>query len=201
MERLGDFDKTAVPRVSSLALMGMSAVESRSANDGLQKNGREISRGTESHAGHETRVADQAVKRKSDNIEDGTIHQLTASFGEETGICQLSSVDKKLLDDAKLELDNACQSLDVVHDNLNQIARSLRDFTFPVSTFQSMCDTSRMDKLRRVLGLLDQEQMVWRPLPPPPLPSPKRATYILFSIIELIIESHLVKNVLAVVVD
>ena len=186
MERLGDFENTAVPHVPSLALMGMSTVESRSANDGLQKKGRETSRGSESRAGpldRECRTTDQVVKRKrlgGDTIEDRTIHQLTASFGEETGICQLSSVDKKLLDEAKMELDNACQSLDVVHDNLNQIARSLRDFTFPVSSFQSMCDTSRMDKLRRVLGLLDQERIVWAPLPPPPLPSPKRTTYIPF---------------------
>ena len=110
------------------------------------------------------------MKRKradTDISEDDTIHQLTGSSSEEGSVYHLSTVEDGFLNDAKSAWENACRYLDVVQDNLTKIAVSQRDFTLPISLFQSMCDTNRVEKLWRLLELLRDRQETKTNLPSP----------------------------------
>ena len=173
MEMLGEFEKGVASGVRAAPLTPVQVRKPVSSHDGQQMKGRTISRRSViyvDHPNHGSRFAEQAIKRKradTDISEDDTIRQLTGSSTEGGAVYHLSAVENGFLNDAKTAWETACQHLDVVQDNLTKIAVSQRDFTLPVSLFQSMCDTNRVEKLWRLLELLRDRQETKTNLPSP----------------------------------
>jgi hypothetical protein len=160
METLGGFQKGVASGKTAPTLTRVRAVEPRPANDRQQMKERTTSRHSVIYVDnldHESRLTEQTLKRKRvdyDTMEDNTIHQMTDPAKEGGLAYQLSAVEQGLFNDAQVAWENACQHLDIVQDNLAKIAVFQRDFTVPVSIFQSICDTERTDKLWRFLELL-----------------------------------------------